>query len=93
MHPSFIRRDLGTLIPPKIATPNSLVCLSISGDSPANFAYRISTAFLPHLPLKCRLKSLLILDYSPWKFSLAAAEPRYNLSSNSTASYPKAPSL
>lgn len=48
MHPSFIRRDLGTLIPPKIATPNSLVRLSISGGISLLI---LLTTFLRHIYL------------------------------------------
>ena len=65
MHPSFVRRDLGTLIPPKIATPNSLVRLLILGHFPANFAHHTLVSFLSCASLKYRLKSLLVFNFSP----------------------------
>ena len=79
--------------PQKLLLQTLSCVLPFLGYFPANFAHHVSASYLPHLSLKCRLKSLLILNYSAWKSSLAAAEPRYNLSSNSTASCQKARSL
>lgn len=55
MHPSLIRRDLGTLIPPKIATPSSLVCLLNFWAFPCQIL--LLTAFPCHIYLVYRLNA------------------------------------